>query len=143
MKIVKMFEGLSIYDFQSQYSTNESCIDLLVKLKWGDEYKCKNWDHTKFCKTKRCGKKRCCSCGKPESETSQTLFHKLKFLIHKAFFILYFISTTKKGISALKLDRKIRLHKRTCLLFKRKVMAAMSSLFTYKMEVDETYIGGK
>ena len=33
MKIVKMFEGLSIYDFQSQYSTNESCIDLLVKLK--------------------------------------------------------------------------------------------------------------
>lgn len=39
------------------------------------------------------------------------------------------------------------LHKRTTLLFKRKVMAAMSSLFTYKMEgkieVDETYIGGK
>ena len=61
--------------------------------------------------------------------------------------MLYLISTTKKGISALELHRKMGLHKRTTLLFKRKVMTAMSSLFTYKMEgkieVDETYVGGK
>jgi len=142
-----MFEGLSIYDFQSQFSNDKSCIDLLVKLKWGDEYKCRNCGYNNYCKTKRYGERRCCSCKKPESATAQTLFHKLKFPIHKAFMMLYLISTTKKGISALELHRKMGLHKRTTLLFKRKVMAAMSSLFTYKMagkiEVDETYIGGK
>lgn len=142
-----MFEGLSIYDFQSQFSTNESCIDLLIKLKWGDEYSCRSCGYKNYCNTKRYGERRCCSCKKPESATAQTLFHKIKFPIHKAFMMLYLISTTKKGISSLELHRKMGLHKRTTLLFKRKVMASMSSLFTYKMEgkieVDETYVGGK
>jgi hypothetical protein len=61
--------------------------------------------------------------------------------------MIFLISTTKKGISALELHRKMGLHKRTALLFKRKVMASMSSLLLYKMdgdvEVDETYVGGK
>ena len=60
---------------------------------------------------------------------------------------MYLITPTKKGISALELHRKLGLYRRTALLFKRKVMAAMSSPFVYKMdgkvEVDETYIGGK
>ena len=142
-----MFEGLSIYEFQAQFKDDKSCTDLLVSLKWQDGYSCRYCGYTNYCGTKRYGERRCCSCKKPESATAHTLFHKLKFPIHKAFMMLYLISTTKKGISALELHRKMGLHKRTCLFFKRKVMAAMSSLFIYKMEgsveVDETYIGGK
>jgi len=67
--------------------------------------------------------------------------------LHKAFFMLYLISTTKRGISAEDLHRKLGLHKRTCLLFKRKAMEAMASQNIYRMtgqvEVDETFIGGK
>lgn len=147
MKLVKMFEGLSIYEFQDQFSDDESCYNLLASMKWADGYCCRNCDYKKYCSTKRYGERRCCSCGKPESVTAHTLFHKLKFPIHKAFMMLYFIVTTKKGISALELHRKLGLHKRTCLYFSRKVMAAMKSLGNYKMdgqiEVDETYIGGK
>lgn len=149
MKIDKMFDGLSIYDFQAQYSEDKSCTDLLVDLKWSEDYSCRNCGYKKYCKTKRYGERRCCSCGKPESATAHTLFHKLKFPIHKAFMMLYLISTTKKGISASELHRKLGLHKRTCLYFKRKVMAAMGSHGCYKMgqhgqvEVDETYVGGK
>jgi len=91
-----MFEGLSIYDFQGQFSVDESCTDLLVFLKWGDTYSCRNCGYQKYCTTKRYGERRCCSCGKPESATAHTLFHKLKFPIHKAFMMLYLISTTKK-----------------------------------------------
>jgi hypothetical protein len=61
--------------------------------------------------------------------------------------MMYLISTTKKGISALELHRKMGVHKRTAPLFKREVMACMSSPLLYKMdrqvEVDETYVGGK
>ena len=61
--------------------------------------------------------------------------------------MMYLISTTKKGISALELHRKMGVHKRTALLFKRKVMASMSSPLLYRMngevEVDETFVGGK
>ena len=143
----KMFKGLSIYDFQQQYGTNESCIDALVELKWSKGYSCRYCGYKKYCSTHRYGERRCNRCRKPESATAHTLFHKLKFPIHKAFMMMYLISTTKKGISALELHRKMGVHKRTALLFKRKVMASMSSPLLYRMngevEVDETYVGGK
>ena len=142
-----MFEGQSIYEFQDQFGTDDLCTRSLIKLKWGQGYACRNCGYKKYCKTKRYGDRRCCSCGKVESATAHTLFHKLKFPIHKAFFMLYLISTTKRGVSSAELHRKMGLHKRTCLLFKRKAMEAMGSQQNYKMtgevEVDETFIGGK
>jgi hypothetical protein len=120
-----MFKGLSIYDFQQQYGTNESCIDALVEMKWSKGYSCRYGGYKKYCSTHRYGERRCNRCRKPESATAHTLFHKLKFPIHKAFMMMYLISTTKKGISALELHRKMGIHKRTALLFKRKVIASM------------------
>jgi len=143
----KMFTGLSIYDFQKQFGGDKSCIDALVKLKWAKGYSCRYCNYKNYCKTKRYGERRCCSCKKPESATAHTLFHKLKFPIHKAFMMLFLISTTKKGISAAELHRKIGVHKRTALLFKRKAMEAMGSHCIHKMdgdvEVDETSVGQK
>ena len=145
--MVEMFTGLSLYDFQQQFGDDKSCIDALVKLKWPNGFKCRYCSYDNYCKTKRYGERRCCSCKKPESATAHTLFHKLKFPIHKAFMMIYLISTVKKGISGLELHRQMGVHKRTALLFKRKVMASMSSLLLYKMdgevEVDETHVGGK
>ena len=140
----EMFKGLSIFEFQKHFGDDKSCIDALVKLKWGKGYSCRYCNYTNYCTTRRYGERRCCSCKKPESATAQTLFHKLKFPIHKAFMMIYLISTTKKGISALELHRKMGVHKRTALLFKRKVMAAMASKRSYKMtglvEINETVI---
>lgn len=143
----KLFSELSIYDFQSKYGDDKSCVDALIQLKWSEGYSCRYCEYKKYCSTKRYGERRCNSCKKPESATAHTLFHKIKFPLHKAFMMIYLISTTKKGISALELHRKMGVHKRTALLFKRKVMASMSSLLLYKMEgeveVDETHVGGK
>ena len=143
----KMFEGLSIYDFQAQFGDERSCVDALVQLKWSGGYKCRYCGYGNYCRTKRYGERRCCSCKKPESATAKTLFHKIKFPLHKAFLMIYLISTHKKSISALELHRKIGVHKRTALLFKRKVMEAMGSQCWYKMdgdvEVDETSVGQK
>lgn len=142
-----MFEGLSIYEFQARFPDAQSCTDLLIELKWHQGYNCRYCSYKKYCKTKRYGERRCNSCGKPESATAHTLFHRIRFPLHKAFLMLFLISTTKKGMSALELHRKMGLHKRTCLFFKRKVMAAMGSHRNYKMdsdvEVDETFVGGK
>ena len=142
-----MFTGLSIYDFQEQFGEDEKCIDALVKSKWSAGYSCRYCGYDNYCKTKRYGERRCCSCKKPESATAKTLFPKLKFPIHKAFLMLYMISTNKRGISAAELGRKIGETRRTSLLFKRKVMEAMGSQCCYKMdgtvEVDETSVGQK
>ena len=125
--MIKLFKGLSIYDFQQQFGSDKSCIDALVEMKWSEGYSCRYCGYKKYCSTHRYGERRCNRCKKPESATAHTLFHKMKFPIHKAFMMMYLISTTKKGISALELHRKMGVHKRTALLFKRKVKACMSS----------------
>lgn len=67
--------------------------------------------------------------------------------IYKAFYIVYFVSTNKKGISSTELSRKLGLRQKTCWLFKQKVMQAMKSSGNNKMkgkiEVDETIVGGQ
>ena len=77
-----------------------------------------------------------------------TIYKKnIKFPIHKAFMMMYMISTTKKGISGAELARKTGVNWRTALLFKRKTIEAMGSQCIYKMEgdieVDEFVIGQK
>jgi hypothetical protein len=72
----------------------------------------------------------------------QTLFHKVKFDLLKAFYIVYFVSTNKKGITSTELSRKLNLRQKTCWGFKRKVMKAMESSENHPIEgdveVDET-----
>ena len=62
-----------------------------------------------------------------ESPTAGTLFHKVKFDLLKAFWIVYFLATNKKGFSSTELARKLELGQKTCWRFKRKVMKAMKS----------------
>lgn len=78
----KMFEGLSIYDFQQQFGDDKSCIDMLCEMKWSEGYSCRSCGYMKYCGTKRYGERRCNKCRKPESATAHTLFHKVKFPIY-------------------------------------------------------------
>jgi hypothetical protein len=87
------------------------------------------------------------ACRYVESPTAQTLFHKVKFDLLKAFYIVYFVSTNKKGITSTELSRKLNLRQKTCWGFKRKVMKAMESSENHPIEgdveVDETVFGGQ
>jgi hypothetical protein len=63
------------------------------------------------------------------------------------FYIVYFVSTNKKGITSTELSRKLNLRQKTCWGFKRKVMKAMESSENHPIEgdveVDETVFGGQ
>jgi len=65
----------------------------------------------------------------------------------KAFYIVYFVATSKKGISSTELSRKLWLRQKTCWYFKRKVMKAMESsgnhLLHGNVDVDEFFVGGQ
>lgn len=141
-----MIAHMSIFEFQAKFPDDESCIDYLSELKWPNNYRCRYCQNKKFCNTKRYGERRCTKCRKPESVTAHTLFHKLKFPLLKAFYIIYYVSTSKKGIAAAELSRKLDLREKTCWSFKRKVMEAMASSGNNpiggKVEVDEAFIGG-
>jgi hypothetical protein len=141
------FKSLSVFDFQKQFDTKEKCLDYLVDLKWGNGYECPKCKNTKYGNGLKPHDRQCSKCNYCESPTAGTLFHKMKFDLVKAFYIVYFVSTNKKGITSTELSRKLELRQKTCWLFKRKVMKAMQSsgnfLLEGNVEVDETVIGGQ
>jgi transposase-like protein len=141
------FTSLSLFDFQQQFSTPDNCYIYLSKLKWFEGYSCSKCGHKNFCAGMTPYSLQCTSCNYTESVTANTLFHKVKFDILKAFYMVYFISTNKKGITSTELSRKLSLRQKTCWAFKRKVMKAMKSSKLHpligQVEVDETVFGGE
>ncbi len=139
------FKSLSIFEFQEMFPDEESCLQYLSDLKWSDGYKCKKCGHTHYCQGNRKYDRQCTRCNYKESPTSGTLFHKVKFSLLKAFWIIYYMSTSKKGISSTELSRKLQLRQKTAWLFQRKVKEAMKSSGKYPLEgnvvVDESVVG--
>jgi hypothetical protein len=143
----KRYKSLSLFEFQRMFPDNQSCYEYLVEMKWKEGYKCKKCNHTNFCKGNKELDRQCTKCRWNESPTSGTLFHLCKFPILKAFYIIYYVSTTKNGVSTTELSRKLELRQKTCWFFKQKVMKAMESSGDFpllgQVEVDESYVGGQ
>lgn len=143
----KKFKSLSIFEFQSMFPDDDSCYKYLSDLKWKDGFICPKCSNNKYHQGQGKYKRKCTRCNHQVSPTSGTLFHNMKFSILKAFYIVYYVSTSKKGIASTELSRKLELRQKTCWLFKRKVMEAMSSSgnipMQEKVEIDETVVGGQ
>jgi hypothetical protein len=143
----KRFKSLSLFEFHERFPDEESCVKYLASLKWQDGYQCKNCGHGHYCQGIEKYDRQCTKCRRLESPKSGTLFHRCKFPLLKAFYIVYYVSTSKSGISSPELSRKLELRQKTCWLFKQKVMRAMSSSGNHpmdgKVDVDETYVGGQ
>ncbi len=141
------FKSLSIFEFQERFPDDKSCMSYLSELKWGNGFQCPQCGNEKYCDGNKGHIRQCTKCNRLVSPTSGTLFHKVKFPLLKAFYIVYYMSTNKKGISSTELSRKLELRQKTCWLFKQKVMQAMKSSGNNKIEgkaeVDETVVGGQ
>lgn len=141
------YKSLTIFEFHDRFPDEKSCMDYLTELKWSGGFECPQCKHTKFCSGHKTHIRQCTQCNYLVSPTSGTLFHKVKFPLLKAFYIVYFISTSSIGISSTELSRKLGLRQKTCWLLKLKVMQAMKSSGRYKIEgnveVDETVVGGQ
>lgn len=143
----KKYKSLSIFEFKDRFPDDRACYEYLADVKWNDGYICKKCGHSHYCKGINEFDRQCTKCGRLESPKSGTLFHNCKFPLLKAFYIVYYVSTDKNGVSSGELSRRLALRQKTCWLFKRKVMKAMESSQNFpmmgKVEVDETYVGGQ
>ena len=139
------YKSLSIFEFQERFPDERSCYAHLAKLKWQRGFKCKHCGHSRYCSGNQEFDRQCTSCHYEESVTAISLFHKMKFSILKAFWIAYYVSTSKKGIASTELSRKLQLRQKTAWLFKQKVMRAMKSSGNQPLEgdvdVDEFVVG--
>jgi hypothetical protein len=103
----KRFKSLSLFEFQSQFPNDESCTKYLAELKWSNGFKCVKCGNDKFCVGNKAYDRQCTRCNHGESPTAGTLFHKSKLPILKAFYIIYYLATTKNGISSTELAENL------------------------------------
>lgn len=125
-------------EFSNIFPDKESCFKYLEDLKWARGYKCKKCGNEKWCKGKDEFSKRCTKCRYDESSTAYTIFHKLKFPITKAFYMLFLVYANKEKITSLELSEILDLRQSTCWNFNKKIneMLLKNKKKTFDQEVD-------
>ena len=137
----------SLREFQSQFSSEEACQKYLASCRWPDGFvcpRCGNQSAYELVKLKRW---QCTGCRHQVSVTAQTILHNTKIPLTVWFWAAYLMTTDKRGISALLLQRQLGLRRyETAWMMLHKLRRAMINLerepLRGEVEVDETWIGG-
>lgn len=144
---MEKFKGESIISFFDKFKTDSDCLEYLARIKWQSGFNCVKCNHDKFTIRKANLARDCNRCHHIESPTANTLFHRVKFGIKKAFGIVFEMSATTKSISASQVAKRYSISRPTAWLFMHKVRKAMQSSGSNPVEgtvfVDEFVYGGK
>jgi transposase-like protein len=142
---MELFKGKNLLEFAEHFNSDLECKEYLANFKWKESFICTRCGHGR-CQKRKDHSRTCNICSHTESATANTLFHKVKFGLRKAFFICFEMSTSTKGLSAKYLSERYGITERTARLFMHKVREAMKSSEKYPMEgeveVDEFVLGG-
>ncbi|MCU0429947.1 MAG: hypothetical protein MUF42_08225 [Cytophagaceae bacterium] len=120
-----MQEEVDFEEFRKIFPTEDSCYRYLAELKWEKGYTCRKCGHLRFCDGKEKYSKRCTRCRYDESPTAYTIFHRLKFDVLKAFYMVFLVYANKGKITSLELSQMLKLRQSTCWTFSKKVTKAM------------------
>ncbi len=143
---MEVFKGQNILNFIKELPDDEACKAYLAKIKWKDGFTCSKCGCSKGCE-KSGYTYHCYSCNHVESATANTLFHKVKFGLQKAFCIVFEMSTSSKSVSSIQMGKRFNIRQGTAWYFMQKVRKAMKSSQKYPLttlvHVDEFTVGGK
>ncbi|MDK2742927.1 MAG: IS1595 family transposase [Nitrospira sp. BO4] len=145
----------TLTSMMDRFKDEEACKQFLQERRWKNGVTCPRCQNAKVfavksrpfhwvCKGKDCGGRN----GYRFSVITHTIFENTNYPLRTWFQVIYLILTSKKGISALQVQRMIGSGAyRTAWYMCHRIRAAMQdggfSKLMGEVEVDETYIGGK
>lgn len=142
-----IFKGENLLEFTDTFNDDKACLAYLSDLKWSDGFKCSKCGHDRYTVRKKNLARDCNRCHHIESPTVNTLFHRVRFGLRKAFSIVFEMSATSKGLSSLQVAKRFSISPTTAWTFMHKVRRAMQSSHQQAMvgevHVDEFVYGGK
>ena len=138
----------TIFEFQSQFSTEEACLQFLIQSRWPDGFACPRCRFNQYYWKEARGLLQCKACGYQTSVTAGTVMHRSKMPLRLWFYAAYLVTTHTPGQSALQFQRQVGLSRyETAFTMLHKLRAAMVRSGRDRLiglvEVDETYIGGE
>jgi transposase-like protein len=137
---------ITIKEFQEQFPDDDACFQYLYQKRWADGFKCPRCHHNKAYKLQKRKLMQCKACKYQVSVTAGTIFHRLRQPLSILLWACYWIATTKKGISAMELQRKMGFKSyQTAWTLLHKIRKAMKSSGKYPIgtdvEFDGTFLG--
>jgi transposase-like protein len=134
-------------EFRDWFPDDDACIDYLERLRWPNGFVCPvcgdrhGW---------RIGQRRmwmCSSCGRKTSVTAGTIFHRSHTPLSTWFAAVWFVTSSKNGISAKSLEQQLGFGSyETAWAWLHKLRRAMvrpdREMLSGIVELDETFIGG-
>lgn len=143
---MNIFKGQNLLEFSDRFKTDQECKKYLAEIKWEGGFECLKCGHNK-CQIRKDFSRTCNICSHQESATANTLFHKVKFGVRKAFFITFEMGTSTKSLSASYMGVRYGVTEKTARLWMHKVREAMESSGNHPMQgnvhVDEFVLGGR
>ncbi len=140
------FKGQNLLEFSERFKTDYNCKEYLATIKWKNGFECVKCSN-KTSQIRKNFARTCNKCSHTETAPANTLFHKVKFGLRKAFFICFEMSTTTKSLSASYMGVRFGVTEKTARLFMHKVREAMKSSENYPMDgtvhIDEFVVGGR
>lgn len=140
---------MSLLDFQNQFPDEKSCRDYLIRLRWPEKVVCPTCAHEKLDLLRYRRAYECRKCRKRTFVTAGTIFDRSHLPLRKWFWALFLMSTPKKGISMLYLQKQLGIKSyKAAWLMGHKIRQAMTqrdSAYHLKntVQADEIYIGGR
>lgn len=138
----------TLRQFQSDFATEEACQQYLAACRWPDGFTCPRCEHGKAYELVNQRRYQCCNCRYQVSLTSGTILHRTKIPLIHWFWAAYLMTTDKRGVSALFLQRQLGLTcYETAWMMLHKLRRAMVNVarepLRGEVEVDDTWIGGE
>ena len=137
----------TLREFQSKFGSEEACEEYLAACRWPDGFVCPRCGNRRAYRLVRQRRWQCAACRLQVSLTAGTILDNTKTPLTVWFWAAYLMTTDKRGVSALLLQRQFALRwYETAWMMLHKLRRAMVNLerepLRGEVEVDETWVGG-
>lgn len=144
----------TIREFQERFPTEEACLDHLMRVRYGERFKCNGCERD--AKYYRVAKRRCYECehcGRQVYPTAGTPFEKTRTSLRDWFFVMFLFCASRNGVSAKEVQRQIGVTYKTAWRMCHEIRLYMGYVdgdfplggnggTSGVVEIDKTFIGG-
>lgn len=117
--------AISFLAWQERFANEDACIEYLVPWRWPAGFRCPKCGHDHGYRLSHRRLYECARCHRQSSVTAGTLFHATNLPLTKWLWAIYWVSSDKGGIWALRLSKLLGVTWRTAYTMLRKLRQAM------------------
>jgi transposase len=147
-----MAKQLTTTQFFKQFPDDETCLQHLFNVRFGQGFACPSCERpSKWFRIKAERAYSCQWCGHHLHPTVGTPFEQTRTPLQLWFYAIHLFTTTRHGVSGKELERQLGVTYKTAWRMAKLIREHMADVdgneqiggFTKRVEIDETYIGGK